>query len=144
MKALSNIVIINNKQKENIQYFDITAIVYITHNLSLYIIPNLDYQTTKNKTQIIIFFKYKMSILLTFMFQYVLIRNEHIQIKLNNIHYLPKLDANLISFEVLEEKRYEFCNITSFLQMNNKKNDILMKFFKDNNIYLLQQPRLLV
>ena len=50
MKALSNVGITNNKDKENTWYFDTAAVVYMTHDLSLYITPDLDYQTAEIET----------------------------------------------------------------------------------------------
>lgn len=49
MKTLSNIAIINNKEKENTWYLNIAAAMYMTYNLNFYIIPDLDHQTTKIK-----------------------------------------------------------------------------------------------
>lgn len=50
MKALSNIAVSNKKNKENTWYLDTAAAVHMTHDLSLYITPNLDHQTVEIKT----------------------------------------------------------------------------------------------
>ena len=42
--------ITNNKDKENTWYLDIAAAVHMTHNLSLYITPNLDHQIAEIET----------------------------------------------------------------------------------------------
>lgn len=62
-------------------------------------------------------------------------------IRLYNNNYLLKLNTNLILFEVLEEKKSEFCIIDGFLQIKKEENDIVFKSIKDNTIYLLQQPK---
>lgn len=47
MKVLSNNVMTNNKEKENIWYFDTAVVIHMTHNLNFYINPDLHYQTSK-------------------------------------------------------------------------------------------------
>ena len=94
MKALSNVEITNNKDKENIWYLDTAAVVHMTHNLSLYITPNLDHQTAKIETADGTILKTQGAGTIDLC---VSVGNEYIQIELSNVHYLPKLDANLIS-----------------------------------------------
>ena len=47
------------------------------------------------------------------------------QIELSNVHYLPELDANLISFGVLEEKGWAFRAVNGLLQIKDKEDDIV-------------------
>ena len=42
--------ITNNKDKENIWYLDTAAAVHMTHDLSLYITPDLEHQTAEIET----------------------------------------------------------------------------------------------
>ena len=63
-------------------------------------------------------------------------------IELNNVHYLPELNANLISLGVLEEKKCEFRAVDGLLQIKNKKDDIVLESIRDNAVYLLQQSKL--
>ncbi len=62
-------------------------------------------------------------------------------IELSNVHYLPKLDANLISLKELEEKMCDFGAKDDLLQIKNKKDDILLESIKDNSVNRLQQPK---
>lgn len=50
MKALLNVVVTNKKNKKDTWYLDIAITIYMTYNLSFYIMPNLDNQTTNIKT----------------------------------------------------------------------------------------------
>lgn len=50
MKAFSDVVIKNNKNKDNTCYLDRNATVYMTHDLSFYMIPDLDHQTVEIET----------------------------------------------------------------------------------------------
>lgn len=50
MKALSIIAVSNKKDKANIWYQDTAAAVHMTHNLSFYITPDLDYITVNIET----------------------------------------------------------------------------------------------
>lgn len=68
---------------------------------------------------------------------HVLVEKKYIQIELSNFHYLFILDTNLISFEILKEKRYEFHTINGFLQIKDKEDIIVMESFKNNSIYSL-------
>lgn len=43
MKALFNIVITYNKEKKNNLYFNKFAFIHMTHDLNIYITPNLEY-----------------------------------------------------------------------------------------------------
>ena len=139
MKVLSNVGITNNKDKENTWYLDTAAAIHMTHNLSLYITPDLDHQTAKIETADDTILKMQDASTIDLC---VSIGNEYIQIKLSNIHFLPKMDANLILFEVLEEKGCEFCIVNGFLQIKDKKNNIVMESIKDNGVYPLWQPKL--
>lgn len=58
-------------------------------------------------------------------------------IQLSNVYYLPKLNANLISFNILKGKKCQFCTINSLLQLKNKDNNIVLKSIRDNCMYLL-------
>ena len=58
-------------------------------------------------------------------------------IQFSNIHYLPELDTNLISIDVLEGKKYEFCAINGLLQIKDNDNDIVFKSIRDNSMYPL-------
>lgn len=75
---------------------------------------------------------------------YVLIKNEHTQIELSNVHSLLKLYTNVISLGLFEEKRYEFCILNSLLQIKDKENNIVIEFFRNNGVYLFWKSRLLV
>ena len=112
MKDLSNIAITNNKEKQNTWYLDTTAAVHMTHNLSLYITLDLDHQTIKIETADSTILKTQDAGTIDL---HVSAGNEHTQIELNNIYYLPKLDANLISFGVLKEKRCGFHAVNGLL-----------------------------
>ena len=141
MKALSNVGITNNKDKENTWYLNIAAIVHMNHNLSLYINPDLDHQIAKIKTA-------DNTILITqgggTIDLCVSVGNEHIQIKLNNVYDLSELDVNLISLRVFEEKGCEVCTVNGLLQIKNKENDIVIESIRDNGMYPFRQPKLLV
>ena len=65
MKALSNVAVTNTKDKENTWYLDTAAAVHMTHDLSLYITPDLDHQTADIETADE---GHKVPALLTFMF----------------------------------------------------------------------------
>ena len=102
-----------------------TAIaINMTYDLSLYITPDLDHQTAKIETADFTILKIQEADTIDF---HVLVGNNHTQIELSNIYYLPELDANLISLGVFEEKRYEFRTINSLLQIKNKEDDIVME-----------------
>lgn len=58
-------------------------------------------------------------------------------IQLSNVHYLPKLDANLISLDVLEGKGCEFRAVNDLLQIKDKDNDIVLESIRDNSVYPL-------
>ena len=135
MKALSNMRITNNNDKENTWYLDTAAAVHMTHDLSLYITPNLNHQTAKIETADGTILKTQGAGTIDLC---VSVENEHIQIKFSNVHYLPKLDANLISLGVLEEKGCEFCTVNSLLQIKDKENDIVIKSIRDNGVYPLR------
>ena len=112
IKALSNVGITNNKDKENTWYFNTAATVHMTHDFSLYITPDLDHQTAKIETADGTILKTQDAGTIDLC---VSVGNEHIQIKLSNVHYLPKLDANLILLGVLEERGCEFCTVNGLL-----------------------------
>lgn len=84
----------------------------MTHNLTLYITPNLDYQTREIKTMDNTILKTQGISTIDF---HVLVGNKDIQIKLNNIYYLSKLDINMILYRILNEKRCEFRAMNGFL-----------------------------
>lgn len=105
MKALFNVVITNKKNKKDTWYLNIATTVYMTHNFNFYITLNLDNQTVDIKTANNIVFKIQSASTIDL---YILVENEHIYIKLINVYYLPKLDANLILFGVFEEKGCKF------------------------------------
>lgn len=113
----------------------------MTHNLSLYITSDLDHQTAEIEIADDTILKTQGAGTIYF---YVSIGNEHIQIELSNVYYLPKLDANLISLGVLEEKGCEFCTVKGLLQIKDKENNSVMKSIRDNGVYPLRQTRLLV
>lgn len=50
IKALFNVVVTNEKDKEHIWYFNIAIAIYMIHNFSFYITLNLDNQTINIKT----------------------------------------------------------------------------------------------
>lgn len=62
-------------------------------------------------------------------------------IQLSNVYYLPKLNINLISFSIFEGKKCEFQAVNSFLQINNRDINIVLKLIRENSIYLLLQPK---
>ncbi len=139
MKALSNITVTNKKDKEDTWYQDTAAAVYMTHDLSLYITADLDNQTADIETA-------NGNVLWTqgagTIDLHDLVENEHMHIELSNVHYLPELDTNLISLEVLEEKRCEFRAVDELLQIKDKKDDIILKSIRDNAVYPLHQLKL--
>ena len=118
---------------------NIAAVVHITHDLSLYITTDLDYQTVDIETA-------DGTILKTqgagTMDLYIFVENKELLIHLSNVHYLPDLDANLISLDVLKGKGCKFRVVNSLLQIKDKDNDIVLKSIRDNHVYSLLQPRL--
>lgn len=68
---------------------------------------------------------------------YILVENKHTQIELNNVNFLLKFNVNLILFEFFKEKECKFRTINSLLKIKNKRNDIVVKFFRKNGIFLL-------
>lgn len=134
MKALSNVAVINTKNKENIWYLDIAAVVHMTCDLSLYITLNLDYQTVDIEIADSTILKIQDAKTINL---HILVGNEHMQIELSNVYYLFELNTNLISFGVLEEKGYVFHAVNALLQIKDKKNDIVLEFIRENTMYLL-------
>ena len=65
------------------------------------------------------------------------------QIELSNVHYLPELDANLISLGVLEQKGCAFRAVNGLLQIKDKEDDIVLESIRENTVYPLRQPKLL-
>lgn len=72
----------------------------MTYNLSFYLTSNSNHQTTDIKTIDNNILKIENTSTINL---HILIGNEHIQIKLSNIYYLPKLDTNLILLGILKE-----------------------------------------
>lgn len=72
----------------------------MTYNLSFYLTSNSNYQTTDIKTIDNNILKTENTSTINL---HILIGNEHIQLKLSNIYYLPKLDTNLILLGILKE-----------------------------------------
>ena len=105
MKALCNVTVTNKKEKENTWYLDTAASIHMTHDLNLYITPDLKNQTVDidSANDIVLRTQGAGTIDL-----HVLIENGHMHIELSNVHYLPKLNANLISLEVLKRKGVSF------------------------------------
>lgn len=68
---------------------------------------------------------------------------KHIYIKLINVHYLLKLDANLILFGVFKEKKCKFWAVDGLLQIKDKKNNIVLNLIGNNSVNPFQQPKLL-
>ena len=134
MKGLSNIAVSNKKNKEDTWDLDIAVAVHMTHNLSLYITPNLDHQTVDIKTANNIVLKTQSARIINL---HVLVENKEMLIQLSNVHYLPELNANLISLGVLEGKEYEFRAINGLLQIKDKDNNIVLKSIRDNSVYPL-------
>lgn len=66
----------------------------MTHNLSLYITHDLDHQLAEIEIADGTIFKTQGVGIIDY---HVLVCIKHTQIELSNIHYLSKLDANLIS-----------------------------------------------
>lgn len=139
IKAFSDVAIKNNKDKDNTWYLNTAAVVYMTHDLCLYITPDLDHQKAKIKIANSTILKMQGAGII---YLHILVGNEHTQIELSNVHYLPELDANLISLGVLEEKRCEFRAINDLLQIKDKDDDIVMESIRDNGVYPLWQPKL--
>lgn len=96
----------------------------MTHNLSFYITLNVDHLIIDIKIADNTILK--MQGIGTIVI-YILFKNKHMLIKLSNIYYLLKLDANLISLRVFEEKEYEFHTMNSLLQIKDKKNVIVLE-----------------
>lgn len=139
MKALSNVAVINIKDKENTWYLDIASAIYMTHNLNLYITPNLDYPRADIEIVDVTILRTQNASTIKLHF---LVGNEYIQIKLSNVHYLSELDANLILFGVLEEKGYAFCVVNGFLQIKDKEDNIVLESIRENTVYPLRQTKL--
>ena len=139
MKALSNIAVSNKKDKEDTWYLDTAAAVHMTHDLSLYITPDLDHQTVDIETADGTVLKTQGAGTIDL---HVLVENKEMLIQLSNVHYLPELDANLISLGVLEGKGCEFRAVNGLLQIKDKDNDIVLESIRDNSVYPLLQPRL--
>lgn len=72
----------------------------MTHDLSFYITANLDHQIAQVKIVDDTILKTQGAGNIDL---YILVENEYTQIKLSNVHYLLKLNANLISFKILEK-----------------------------------------
>ena len=139
MKTLCNITVSNKKDKEDIWYLNKAAAVYMTHNFSHYIIPNLDHQTVDIDTTDDTILKSQDAGTFDL---HVLVENKKISIQLSNVHYLPDLDANLISLSVLDGKRCEFSGVNGLLLIKDKDKNIVPKSIRDNSVYPLLQPRL--
>lgn len=139
MKALFNVVITNKKDKKDTCYFNTATAVYMTHNFNLYIMLDLDNQTVDIKTANSIVFRIQSTGTIDL---YVFVENKHMYIKLINVYYLPKLNANLILFGVFEEKGCKFRAVDNFLQIKNKKDNIVLELIRNNSVYLVQQPKL--
>lgn len=137
MKTLSDIVITNNKYKANICYLDEAAVVQMTHDFSLQITSDQDHQTEEIETADSTTPKRQGAGTIYF---YILVRNEHIQIELSIVYYLPELDANVISLRILEEKKCELRTMNSLLQIKDKESEIVMKFIQDKGVYPLWEP----
>ena len=84
----------------------------MTHDFSLYITPDLDHQTIDIETADGTILKTQGAGTINF---HILVKNKEIFIQLSNVHYLPELDANLISLDVLEEKECEFHAVNGLL-----------------------------
>ena len=134
IKGFSDIVIKNNKDKDNIWHLDTTTAIHMTHDLNLYITPDLDHLTVGTKIADGTIFQTPKTGTINL---HVLVSNEHTEIELSNVHYLPELNTNLISLGVLEENGCEFHTINSFLQIKDKDDDIVMKSIRDNSVYPL-------
>lgn len=139
MKALFNVAITNKKDKEDTWYLDTAAAVHMTHDLSLYITPDLDNQTVDIETADGIVLRTQGAGTIDL---HVLVKNEHMHIELSNVHYLPELDANLISLGILVEKGGEFRAVDGLLQIKDKEDDIVLESIRDNTVYPLRQPKL--
>ncbi len=111
----------------------------MTHDLSLYITPDFDNQTADIETANGTVLGTQGAVTIGL---HVLVENEHMHIELSNVHYLPKLDANLISLGILEEKRCEFRALDGLLQIKDKEDDIVLESIRDNAVYPLQKPKL--
>ena len=105
--------------------------MHITHNLSLYIKLDLDYQTAEIKTTDGTILQTQVANTINL---HVSVENKYIQIELSNVPYLPRLNTNLILFGVLEKKRYEFYIVNGLLQIKDKEDNIVMEFLRDNGV----------
>lgn len=112
MKALSNNTVSNKNDKGNSFYLDTAIVVYITHDLRLYITSHLDHQTVVIETEDDTILKTQSAKTIDL---YLLVENKKMLIELSNVQYLPKLDTNLISLVILEEKGCEFCAVNNLL-----------------------------
>ena len=112
MKALSNNIVSNKNDKGNSFYLDTAIVVYITHDLRLYIISHLDDQTVVIETEDDIILKTQSARTIDL---YLLVDNKKMLIELSNVQYLPELNTNLISLVIFEEKGCEFCAVDGFL-----------------------------
>ena len=106
----------------------------MTHDFSLYFTPVLDHQMVEMVTAEGIILKIQVAGTIDF---YVLVSNKHTQIELSNVYYLPKLDTNLISLGVLDEKRCEFRTTNGLLPIKDKEDEIVIESIRDNGVYPL-------
>ncbi len=73
---------------------DTAAVANMPHDFSLYITPDLDNQTADIETANSIDLRTQGAGTIDL---HILVKNEHMYMELSNVHYLPELDANLIS-----------------------------------------------
>ncbi len=69
----------------------------------------------------------------------ILNSNEHTNVHLHDVHYYLKVNSNLLSLSVLEEKDHTFNVKNNVLNVLNSDEDVVLVVNKQRNVYVLHQ-----
>jgi hypothetical protein len=58
---------------------------------------------------------------------------------MSNVHYCLELNSNLISFDVLKAKKFDFHDRKDWLSIINENDDVILQTKRQNNVYFLLQ-----
>ncbi len=136
---LIRVIVIDLEEKKNDQwYLNSTAIVHVTHDLKLFISDLnenvIECIETANDEQIET--RETETIDLE-----MIVNDKNINATMSNVHYCLELNSNLISFDVLKEKRFDFRDRKDWLSVIDEDDDVVLQAKRQNNFYSLLQSR---
>jgi hypothetical protein len=138
-RILSVRVILTIEEKKDDQwYLNSIAIVHVTHDLRLFIsdlnadviecietVSDEQIKTRESKT---------IEIEMT-------VNDKNTTVTMTDVHYCLELNSNLISFDVLKAKKFDFLDRKNWLTVINEDDDVVLQANCQNNVYFLLQFR---